>query len=69
MLGSSSVTEQLVASQAKSWDSDGLDGPSSIPSSVSFSILHSVQTESEAHPVSYPLGTGGSFHEGKAAEA
>jgi hypothetical protein len=25
------------------------------------SLLHSVQTGSEAHPFSYPVGTGGSF--------
>jgi hypothetical protein len=25
------------------------------------SLLHSIQTDSEAHPVSYPMGTGGSF--------
>jgi hypothetical protein len=26
-----------------------------------FSLLHSVQTNSGAHPASYPMGTGGSF--------
>jgi hypothetical protein len=26
-----------------------------------FSLFHSVQTGSEAHPASYPMGTGGSF--------
>jgi hypothetical protein len=26
-----------------------------------FSLLHSVQTGSEAHPASYPMGTRGSF--------
>jgi hypothetical protein len=30
----------------------------------SFSILHVVQTVSEAHPTSYPIGTGGSFPRG-----
>jgi hypothetical protein len=34
-----------------------------------FSLLHSVQTGSEAHPASYPMGTGGSFPGGKAAAA
>jgi hypothetical protein len=34
-----------------------------------FSLLHIVQTESEAHPASYPRGTGESFTEGKAAGA
>jgi hypothetical protein len=29
-----------------------------------FSLHHSVQTDSEAHPASYPMGTGGSFPEG-----
>jgi hypothetical protein len=32
-------------------------------------FLHVVQTGSEAHPASYPLGSGGSFLGGKAAEA
>jgi hypothetical protein len=30
-------------------------------------LLHSVQTGSGAHPVSYPMGTGGSFPGDKAA--
>jgi hypothetical protein len=34
----------------------GLDGPG-----FDFSLLHSVQTGSGAHPASYPIGTGGSF--------
>jgi hypothetical protein len=34
-----------------------------------FSLLHSVKTWPEAHPVSYPMGTGGRFPEGKAAGA
>jgi hypothetical protein len=34
-----------------------------------FSFLHVVQTGSEAHPASYPIGTGGSFPGGKAAGA
>jgi hypothetical protein len=29
-----------------------------------FSLLHSVQTGSEADPASYPMGTGGSFRGG-----
>jgi hypothetical protein len=29
-----------------------------------FSLFHSVQTGSGYHPASYPMGTGGSFHEG-----
>jgi hypothetical protein len=33
------------------------------------SLWHSVQTGSEAHPASYPMGTGGSFPGGKAARA
>jgi hypothetical protein len=32
-----------------------------------FSLLHSVQTGSGAHPASYPMGTGFSFSGGKAA--
>jgi hypothetical protein len=31
-----------------------------------FSLLHVVQTGSEANPASYPMGTGGSFLRGKA---
>jgi len=31
-----------------------------------FSIRHSFRTGSEAHPVSYPMGIGGSFPGGKA---
>jgi hypothetical protein len=34
-----------------------------------FSVLHVVKTGSEAHPASYPMGTGGFFPEGKAARA
>jgi hypothetical protein len=34
-----------------------------------FSLLQSVQTGSEVHPTSYPMGTGGSFLGGKAAGA
>jgi hypothetical protein len=34
-----------------------------------FSLRHYVQTGSGAHPASYPMGTEGSFHGGKAAEA
>jgi hypothetical protein len=33
-----------------------------------FSLLHSVQTVSGAHPASYPTGTVGSFLGGKSAE-
>jgi hypothetical protein len=36
---------------------DGLDGRDSIRGS----IFHSVHTDSEAHPSSYPMGTEGSF--------
>jgi hypothetical protein len=34
-----------------------------------FSLLQIVQTGSEVHPTSYPMGTGGSFPGGKAAGA
>jgi hypothetical protein len=34
-----------------------------------FSLHHRVQNGSGAHPASYPMGTRGSFPEGKAAEA
>jgi hypothetical protein len=32
-----------------------------------FSLHHQVQNGSGAHPASYPMGTGGSFPDGKAA--
>jgi hypothetical protein len=35
--------------------------------SQDFSLLHVVETGSEVHPTSYPMGTGGSFPGGKAA--
>jgi hypothetical protein len=34
-----------------------------------FSLHHRVQNSSGAHPASYPMGTRGSFHGGKAAGA
>jgi hypothetical protein len=34
-----------------------------------FSLRHKLQTGSEAYPASYPVGTGGSFPGGKAAES
>jgi hypothetical protein len=34
-----------------------------------FSLHHRIQTGSGAHPPSYPVGTGGSFPQGKAARA
>jgi hypothetical protein len=38
----------------------GLDGRGSIPGRGNiFSLLHSVQTGSRAHPTSYSMGTGG----------
>jgi hypothetical protein len=40
-----------------------------VPMGQEFSLLHVVQTGSEAHPTSYPMGTGGSFPGGKAAGA
>jgi hypothetical protein len=48
----------------------GLDngGVSLRPSRVK-NFLHFVQTGSEVHPASYPMGTGGSFPGGKAAGA
>jgi hypothetical protein len=40
-----------------------------VPVGSEFSPLHIVQTGSEAHPASYPMGTGGAFPGGKAAGA
>jgi len=34
-----------------------------------FSLLHRVQTGSEDHPVSYPMGTRGSFTGSKSARS
>jgi hypothetical protein len=36
---------------------------------VNFSLRHCVHTGSEAHPASYPMGTGGFFLGSKAAAA
>jgi hypothetical protein len=48
----------------------GLDDRSWIPCEAGdFSLHHSVQNGSEAHPASYPIGTRGSFSGGKAAGA
>jgi hypothetical protein len=47
--------------------SDGLDGRVLFLAGTRFVPLHVVQTGSGAHPASYPMGTGGSFPEGKAA--
>jgi hypothetical protein len=52
-------------STLKSWDSSastaagyGLDGQGFIPNGgQDFSLLHNVQTITEAHPASYPVGT------------
>jgi hypothetical protein len=38
----------------------GLDGPGSISGNARFSLLHSLKTDSGAHPVC-GMGTGGSF--------
>jgi hypothetical protein len=46
-----------------------LDGPGSIPGRAKFSLLHSVLTDSGAHPASYPMGTRGNFPRGKAPGA
>jgi hypothetical protein len=47
-----------------------LDGRCSIPGKDKrFSLLHSVQIGSGAHPASYPMGARGSFSRGKAAGA
>jgi hypothetical protein len=37
-----------------------------VPVEQKFSLLHVVQTGSGVHPISYPIGTGGSFPGGKA---
>jgi hypothetical protein len=47
----------------------GLTEGSEFESSQEFSFLQIVQTGSEVHATSYPMGTGGSFSGGKAAGA
>jgi hypothetical protein len=48
----------------------GQDGWGLIPSrGKRFSLLHSIQTSSGAHPASYPVGTRGSFSSRKVAGA
>jgi hypothetical protein len=47
-----------------------LDGRFRFPAGTrDFSFLHSIQTGTEIHPASYPMVTGGSFPERKAAGA
>jgi hypothetical protein len=60
---------QKIRNSATFWSRDislvmatgyGLDGWGSIPGTGKrYSILHSVQTGSVAHPASYPMGIGG----------
>jgi hypothetical protein len=45
----------------------GLDGLVLLPAWHYFSLLHSILTESGAHPVSYSVDTGGDFPRSKAA--
>jgi len=48
----------------------GLDDRLSIPGrGRDFSHLHRVQTDSGAHPASYPMGSGGRFPGGRTAGA
>jgi hypothetical protein len=49
------------------WTTEGSDFDSRL--GQKFSLLHVVQTGSEAHPASYLMGTRGSFPGGKAAGA
>jgi hypothetical protein len=50
---------------ATGWATEGLDFESRY--CQKFSLLHILQTGSGAQQASYPMGTGGSFHGGKAA--
>jgi hypothetical protein len=45
----------------------GLEARVRFPAVQDFSLLHSVQIGSGAHPASHPMSTGGSFAGGKAA--
>jgi hypothetical protein len=56
-------------SQYSDWLRAGrLRGRSSSPGRFK-NFLHVVQTDSEVHPISYPMSTGGSFPGGKAGGA
>jgi hypothetical protein len=60
----------LLPKEQQCWCRTGLECRGSIPGrGKGFSLLHNVQTGSEAHPASYLMGTGGSFAVGKAAGA
>jgi hypothetical protein len=58
---------QSVWRLATGWMTEGLEFGSLY--GQEFSVLHVVQTGSGVHPTSYPMGNGGSFLGGKAAEA
>jgi hypothetical protein len=47
----------------------GLDARILFPAVQNISLLHGAQTESGAHPASYPMGTGGSYPRDKTARA
>jgi len=47
----------------------GVKFPVGAGKELDFSLRHSFQTVSGAHPASYPVGSGGSFPGGTAAEA
>jgi hypothetical protein len=49
------------------WTTEGSEFESRLGQELS--LLEIVQTGSEVHPTSYPMGTGGSFPGGKAAGA
>jgi hypothetical protein len=55
---------QSVQQRAKGWTA-GVDSRQE----QDFSLVHSIETDSGAHPASYPMGTVGYFRGGKAAEA
>jgi hypothetical protein len=56
-----SHTLLLVANINIAWKAMGWTAQVRFPAAKDFCLLHSIQTSSGAHPVFYPMGTGGDF--------
>jgi hypothetical protein len=62
------VEPRKEQAHSEGWVNFGLgDQGSILDGGVNFSVRHRVQTGSEAHSSSYPMGNGGTFPGGKAA--
>jgi hypothetical protein len=61
------VSRDSAVSIATDYGVDGGGVGVRVPVRSEFSLLHIVQTDSGAQPASYPMGTRGSFPEGKVA--